>query len=170
MLCTREASNPPVDPPMRADPFDRLVEALDPPLVLVAAATRRAVAACLATYSTPCGGEPPRYCVFLPKQHAAYEVARRAGHLVVHFLDRRDGAVAEAFAAEPDEGEDPFTALRWRSAPDGRTPRLADADAWLFGKVVGRHDVGDHVGFVVETARARAPRRLRPLHASDLGA
>jgi flavin reductase (DIM6/NTAB) family NADH-FMN oxidoreductase RutF len=169
MLWTREASNPPVGPPMSADPFDRLMDRLDRPLVLVTAAARRQVAACIAAFSSQCGLVPPRYCVYLPKDHAAYEVARRAGHLMVHFLDRGDREVVHAFEDGRDEAPvDVFAALRWRRGPDGRTPRLADAEAWLFGKVVGRHDVGDHVGFVVEPIKARAPRKLRPLLAGDV--
>jgi flavin reductase (DIM6/NTAB) family NADH-FMN oxidoreductase RutF len=162
--------------------FDRLMEAFDQPVVVVAAASRRGAAACVVSFSSQCSVDPPRYCVYLPKDHGAYEVARRAGHLMVHFLDRRQHDVATALATVPHEGRDtaaddepgtdrPATGaspLRWRPGPDGRTPRLHGVDAWLFGRVADRHDTGDHVGFVLAPQRVRVPRRMRLLGARDL--
>jgi flavin reductase (DIM6/NTAB) family NADH-FMN oxidoreductase RutF len=159
---------------MRGEPFERLMAALEHPLVVVAAAHRRGSAACVVGFSSQCSVDPPRYCVYLPTEHRAYEIARRAGHLMVHFLDRRQHALASLVDAGSRTGPDVDAAaegapgLRWRTGPDGRTPRLHGVDAWLFGRVVARHEAGDHVGFVLDPVRARVPRRLRPLAARDL--
>ena len=157
---------------MKPSAFDRLMGSLDHPMVIVTAASRRAVGGCLVGFSVQCSLDPPRYCVFLSKANHTYEVARRAGHLMVHFLDRRQHDLAALFGehsdapdpdADPDDTVSKFDLVTWRPGPDSRTPRLADVDAWLFGKVVSRHDAGDHVGFVLDPVRVRTPRRLRPL-------
>jgi flavin reductase (DIM6/NTAB) family NADH-FMN oxidoreductase RutF len=155
MLANRGSSRVPVR--MKATPFERLMAAFDPPLVVVTAASRRSVAGCLVEFSTQCSVEPPRYCVYVAKAGPDYDVLRRAGHLMVHFLDRRQTDIAAAVE------EASLSAVRWRTGPDGRTPQLTAVDAWLFGRVVGRHDAGDHVAIVVDPLRERVPRRLRPL-------
>jgi flavin reductase (DIM6/NTAB) family NADH-FMN oxidoreductase RutF len=164
---------------MKPTAFERLMGALDHPMVIVTAASRRAIGGCLVGFSVQCSMDPPRYCVFLSKANHTYEVARRAGHLMVHFLDRRQHDLAALFGehsdepdpdrAEPDaEPFDKFAHVAWRAGPDGRTPRLTDVDAWLFGKVVSRHDAGDHVAFVLDPVRTRTPRRLRQLGFQDV--
>jgi flavin reductase (DIM6/NTAB) family NADH-FMN oxidoreductase RutF len=151
---------------MKVPPFERLMASLDQPMVVVTAATRRAVAGCLVGFSAQCGSDPPRYCVFIAKANPAYDVMRRAGHVMVHFLDRRQADVATAFETGATLGggdvEDGLP-LPWRPGPDGRTPRLTAIDTWVFGRVVGRHDIGDHVAFVLDPLRERVPRRVRPL-------
>jgi flavin reductase (DIM6/NTAB) family NADH-FMN oxidoreductase RutF len=149
---------------MKREPFQRLMDTIEQPLVLVTAAHRRASTACLVTFSSQCSLEPPRYCLYVPKHEAAYDVVRRAAHLLAHFLDRRQRDLAAMLAA----GEDVFAAAEWRAGPDGRTPQLRGVDAWLFGRVTARHEVGDHGGFVLDPARIRVPRRLRLLARDDL--
>jgi flavin reductase (DIM6/NTAB) family NADH-FMN oxidoreductase RutF len=169
---------------MKPTAFDRLTGGLDHPMVVVTAASRRVVAGCLVGFSTQCSMDPPRYCVFLSKANHTYEIARKAGHLMVHFLDHRQHDLAALFGehsaydgadvtddrggAPPGAPVDKFAAVRWRPGPDGRTPRLTDVDAWLFGRVVSRHDAGDHVAFVLDPVRTRAPRRLRQLGFQDV--
>jgi hypothetical protein len=58
--------------------------------------------------------------------------------------------------------EDGFP-LPGRPGPDGRTPCLTAVDTRVFGRVFGRHDIGDHVAFVLDPLRERVPRRVRPL-------
>jgi flavin reductase (DIM6/NTAB) family NADH-FMN oxidoreductase RutF len=160
---------------MKPSAFDRLMGSLDRPMVIVTAAHRRAIGGCLVGFSVQCSMDPPRYCVFLSKANHTYEVARRAGHLLVHFLDRRQHELAALFGEhtdEPDPGEDEpvdkWDVVTWRPGPDGRTPRLADVDAWIFAKVVSRHDAGDHVAFILDPVRVRTPRRLRQLGYQDV--
>jgi flavin reductase (DIM6/NTAB) family NADH-FMN oxidoreductase RutF len=182
MLTAREGSTGD-DRRVSEQAFDRLMDAFDQPVVVVTAASRRAGAACVVSFSSRCSVDPPRYCVWIPKAHAAHDVVRRAGHAMVHFLDRRQRDLAAAVTtahgladgADEDDGGDAFAAaagaaagLRWRPGPDGRTPRLHGVDAWLFGRVVGRHDAGDHLGLVLAPQRLRVPRRVRLLGAQDL--
>jgi flavin reductase (DIM6/NTAB) family NADH-FMN oxidoreductase RutF len=144
---------------VKGDAFERLLATLDHPLVVVSAASRRGVGACLVSFWSPCSVDPPRCCVYVPGDDPAHEVVRRATHVMVHFLERRRHDLAGAL--------DPTDASQWRTGPDGRTPRLRDVDAWFLGRVVGRHESGDHTGVVLEAVRSRAPRRWRPLYASD---
>jgi flavin reductase (DIM6/NTAB) family NADH-FMN oxidoreductase RutF len=147
----------------RASTFERLVRALEHPTVVVTAAARLEMAGCLVGFSSQCSIDPPRYCVFLSKHDRAYGVARRASHLLVHFLGRRQHALAEHFGERTSDVTDTFDKVRWKPGPDGRTPLLTDVDTWLFGKVTSRHDAGDHVAFVLDPQRARLARRFRQL-------
>ena len=82
---------------MKPTAFERLMGGLDHPMVVVTAASRRAIGGCLVGFSTQCSLDPPRYCVFLSKANHTYEVARKAGHLMVHFLDHRQHDLAALF-------------------------------------------------------------------------
>lgn len=141
---------------------------LDHPIAIVTAATRRETNGCLAGFFTRSGIEPPRLTVYLAKREPTCAVARKAPHLMVHVLNRRQHDLAACFASREDAEVDPLEQVRWRPGPDGRTPRLVDVDAWIFGKVVSRHDTGDHLGFVLDPLRVREPRRLRQLGSRDV--
>jgi flavin reductase (DIM6/NTAB) family NADH-FMN oxidoreductase RutF len=159
------------DPAMRPSAFERVVGALDYPMVVVTAASRGLIAGCLVGFQTQCSMEPPRLCVFLSRANHTHAVARKASHLMVHFLDHRQHDLAAHFGevtgdpAAPDHG-DKFAGVR--PGPDKRTPKLADVDAWVFGKIRDRFDGGDHEAFLLEPVRAGAPRRLRQLGFQDV--
>ncbi|HEX7096935.1 MAG TPA: flavin reductase family protein [Acidimicrobiales bacterium] len=153
---------------MRRSAFDRLMTSLDHPMAIVTAATRREAAGCLVGFFTQCSIDPPRLCVYLSKPNHTYRVARRASHLMVHFPGRRQRDLAALFGEQTGDEVDKFACVRWRPGPDGRTPRLLDVDAWVFGKVIGRHDAGDHVAHVLEPLRVRAPRKVRQLGYQDV--
>jgi flavin reductase (DIM6/NTAB) family NADH-FMN oxidoreductase RutF len=143
--------------------FDRLTSSLEYPMVIVTAATRRDIAGCLVGFHTQCSLDPPRYCVYLSTANHTYRVARRASHLLVHFLDRRQHELAQHFGELTGDEVDKFASVRWRPGPDGRTPRLVDVDTWLFGRVERRHDAGDHVAFVLDLVHTRRARRFSQL-------
>jgi flavin reductase (DIM6/NTAB) family NADH-FMN oxidoreductase RutF len=148
---------------MRRNPFERLTSALEHPIVVVTAANRREASGCLVAFSSQCSIDPPRYCVFLSKANHTYGVARRASHLLVHFLDHRQHRLAALFGEETADEVDRFADVRWKPGPDGRTPLLTDVDTWMHGKVIDRCDAGDHVAFVLDPLRVRSPRRFRQL-------
>lgn len=141
--------------------------ALDHPVAIVTAATRREAGGCVAAFFTRSGIDPPRLTVYLAKREPVCALARKAAHLMVHVLGHRQHDLAACFADHSDESA-PLDRVRWRPGPDGRTPRLVDVDAWIFGKVVSRHDSGDHIGFVLEPLRVRDPRKLRQLGSRDV--
>lgn len=141
-------------------------------MAIVTVATRREASGCLAGFFTRSGIDPPRLTVYLPKRAPACALARKAAHVMVHVLGHRQHDLAACFADPAGDAAedlpDPLDRVRWRPGPDGRTPRLVDVDAWIFGKVVSRHDTGDHIGFVLDPLRVREPRRLRQLGSRDV--
>jgi flavin reductase (DIM6/NTAB) family NADH-FMN oxidoreductase RutF len=158
---------------MRATAFDRLMSSLEHPMAVVTAATRRESSGCLVGFWTRCSLDPVRLCVFISRQNHTHGVARRASHLLVHFLDHRQHDLARHFgshAGHPDVEEQPdtFAGVGWRPGPDGRTPKLDGVDAWVLGRVRDRVDGGDHEGFVLEPVRARSPRRFRQLGSREV--
>jgi len=137
-------------------------------MAVVTAASRGEIAGCLVGFQTQCSLDPPRLCVFLSRATYTQTVARKASHLMVHFLDQRQHDLASHFGehtGDPTSPEhvDKFATVRWRPGPDKRTPKLTDVDAWVFGKIRDRFDGGDHEAFLLDPVRAGAPRRVRQL-------
>jgi len=148
---------------MRSNALERLTGSLDYPMLVVTAATRRERSGCLVSFFTQCSIDPPRFCVYLSEANHTYLVARRATHLLVHFLDRKQHDLAASFGESTGDVVDKFDGVRWRPGPDGRTPRLTEVDAWMFGRIERRVDGGDHRGHVLEPLQVRWPRRFRAL-------
>jgi flavin reductase (DIM6/NTAB) family NADH-FMN oxidoreductase RutF len=48
---------------------------------------------------------------------------------------------------------DKFTRCSWDPAPDG-TPLLRDCPGRFLGQILAQHDLGDHLGFLVEVMEA----------------
>lgn len=153
---------------MRAAGVDRLVASLDYPMIVVTAASRREVTGCLVGFFTQCSLDPVRFAVYLSKANHTFPIARRCSHLMLHFLDRKQHAMASHFGQLTGDEVDKFAGLEWKPGPDGRTPRLADVDAWVFGRVVDRRDAGDHVAHILEPVAAKSPRRFRQLGFQDV--
>ncbi|MFI5664470.1 flavin reductase family protein [Streptomyces sp. NPDC051684] len=127
---------------------DAFVECLDPELCVVTAEADGERAGCLVGFSSQCSIEPVRYVVWLSKANRTHRVAKEAGHLAVHLLGRDQYALARLFGGESGDRVDKFATVEWGRGPHG-TVVLGTARAWLVGRVVGRFDGGDHVGFVL---------------------
>jgi flavin reductase (DIM6/NTAB) family NADH-FMN oxidoreductase RutF len=153
---------------MRSSAFERLTSSLNYPMLVVTAASRREIGGCLVGFFSQCSIDPPRFCVYISEANHTYGVARRASHLLVHFLDRRQHDLAAHFGELSGDTVDKFDGVPWRPGPDGRTPRIGGVDAWLFGRIEGRHSGGDHRGFVLEPLQVRCPRRFRQLDYQDV--
>jgi flavin reductase (DIM6/NTAB) family NADH-FMN oxidoreductase RutF len=139
-----------------------LVAMANSAMVVVTAATARSRGGCLMGFHTQSSIDPCRYTVYLSKKNHTVRVARRASHLVVHFLDEQQRDLASVFGelTDDDAGVDKFARVPWHPGPDGRTPLLDGVDAWLFGRIVARRNAdGDHVAYVLAPEAARAPRR-----------
>jgi flavin reductase (DIM6/NTAB) family NADH-FMN oxidoreductase RutF len=153
---------------MRGSALERLVSSLDYPMIVVTAASRREVTGCLVGFFSQCSMDPIRLAVFLSKANHTFPIARRASHLMIHFLDRKQHGLASHFGELTGDEADKFEGVRWKTGPDGRTPRLTDVDAWVFGRVIDRRDTGDHVAHILEPVSAKSPRRLRQLGFQDV--
>ena len=129
---------------------------LDPPMVIVTAATpdgRRS--GCLVGFWTQCSIHPPRVLACISKKNHTYDVAAAAPVLAVHWLADDDRWLAELFGGETGDEIDKFERCSWRPGPGG-VPVLDGVTGWVAGPVLDRHDLGDHVGFLVAAEEGAA--------------
>ncbi len=132
-----------------ATAFEALVADLDYPMFVVTAAADGRRAGCLVGFATQCSMAPARLLLCISKRNFTFDVAARAGVLVVHFLGREDLEVARLFGSETGDEVDKFARCRWQPGPGG-APVLEAGRGWTAGNVLEQVPFGDHVGFVVE--------------------
>jgi flavin reductase (DIM6/NTAB) family NADH-FMN oxidoreductase RutF len=153
--------------------FDRLVNRLDLPMLIVTAEADGQRAGCLVGFATQCSIDPPRFLLCLSRRNHTFGVAARSGTLVTHVLGPEHRELASLFGEQTGDEVDKFARCRWRPGPGG--PVLEACQHWFAGRVLDRFEVGDHVAFLVEPAAAAAGRiggqlsfqdvrRLRPGH------
>ncbi|HEY0448427.1 flavin reductase family protein [Actinophytocola sp.] len=133
--------------------FDALVGGLDYPMFIVTATDGERRAGCLVGFATQCGIDPPRFMVWLSKNNHTHDVARRAGLLAVHVPTSADRALAELFGSRTGHEVDKFALCDWHPGAGG-VPVLADCPQWFVGRVLSRHDTGDHEGFLLDVVDA----------------
>jgi flavin reductase (DIM6/NTAB) family NADH-FMN oxidoreductase RutF len=129
--------------------FQDLVAQLDYPMLIVTAATDGERAGCLVGFSTQCSMDPARFLVCLSKRNHTFRVARHADVLVVHFLAPADYELSVLFGEQTGDAVDKFARCAWTPGP-GAAPVLDGTRGWFAGRVLARHDLGDHVGFVLD--------------------
>ena len=144
-----EADPEPSRDSVATDEFDRFVGGLDYPVFVVTTAHRGAQAGCLVGFTTQVSIHPPRLLVCLSVQNRTYDVARHAPMLAVHLLPPSRHELAELFGGETGDEVDKFSRCCWRPGPGG-VPLLEDCDRRMVGRVIDRHPLGDHVGFLLE--------------------
>lgn len=125
-----------------ADAFERCVAGLDGPMVVVTVAVGTERSGCLVGFSSQCSIDPARYAVFLSVRNHTAGVAARSELMVVHVLRPGDVALARLFGETTGDNVSKFDACAWRAGPGG-VPVLEGCD-WFVGRIVERHDVGDH--------------------------
>lgn len=144
---------------MSEDDFEVLTSAIDYPMFVVTCADGEGGgrAGCLVGFATQCSIEPPLYLVCISKPNHTEKVASRADYLGVHLLasDQRD--VAELFGSHSGDEIDKFERCRWDAGPGG-VPLLAECPNRFVGRIVDRHENGDHVGYVLAVVDATADR------------
>jgi flavin reductase (DIM6/NTAB) family NADH-FMN oxidoreductase RutF len=149
------------------DDFDRFVDGLDYPMLVVTVAHDGERSGCLVGFATQCSIDPPRLLVCLSKANHTYRLAEGAGLLAVHLPARDQHDLAELFGGETEDEVDKFARCDWTEGP-GSTPLLATPRR-LVGRVLGRHDLGDHVGFVLDPVTAEHLDDRPPLTLAMVG-
>lgn len=145
-----------------SEAFDRLVGLLDYPMFVVTTRADGQPAGCLVGFTSQVSISPPRFLVGLSKNNHTFRVAQRATHLAVHLLDRRHRALARLFGSETGDKINKFDRCAWRAGPEG-LPVLTDSTGWFAGRIQGRFDLGDHVGFLLQPIAGSAPDRFDEL-------
>ncbi|WP_318211734.1 MULTISPECIES: flavin reductase family protein [unclassified Streptomyces] len=135
------------------DPF---TDGLDGPMYVVTAAADGEPAGCLVGFASQCSIDPPRFAVWLSVANRTYRVAREAEYLTVHLLHRDERALAELFGEETGDRVDKFAKVGWRPGEAG-SPVLEQLSTWFTGRIEGRVDGGDHMGFVLAPVAVSPP-------------
>lgn len=136
--------------------FEKLVSLLDYPMFVVTTNADGRSAGCLVGFASQVSIGPPRFLVGLSKRNHTYRVAQHAEHLAVHLVPRGHCELARLFGSETGDTTDKFAQCGWAPGPHG-LPILDDAAGWFAGAVLGRFDLGDHVGFLLEPVAGQAP-------------
>ncbi|MGN6258420.1 MAG: flavin reductase family protein [Solirubrobacterales bacterium] len=129
--------------------FDDLVGGLDYPMFIVTTRADGEMAGCLVGFATQCSIDPPRFLVCLSEKNRTCRVARGAEALAVHFVPSTAEDLAELFGGETGDEVEKFSQCAWHSGPKD-LPILDECDNWFVGAILERHDLGDHVGFLLD--------------------
>jgi flavin reductase (DIM6/NTAB) family NADH-FMN oxidoreductase RutF len=142
---------------------------LDVPMIVVTASDGARTAGCLVGFSGQSSIDPLRYVVYLSKLNHTYRVARRATHLMVHFLARDQLDLARHFGELTGDQTAKFDGVRFAPGPDGSTPRLTECGTHLWARIEHRHHRdGDHAAFVLAPVSMRTARDFEPLRFHDV--
>jgi flavin reductase (DIM6/NTAB) family NADH-FMN oxidoreductase RutF len=131
------------------DEFATFVAGLDYPMFVVTAAADGRRAGCLVGFTTQASIDPPRLLVCLSERNHTFEVAQRAQFLGVHVVEPGQHWLAELFGGTSGDEVDKFARCAWFSGPEG-LPLLQECPRRLVGRVLERHPLGDHVGFLLQ--------------------
>ena len=153
---------------MGTDPFDQLMAATDPAMVVVTAAAGDERSGCLVGFHTQTSIDPHRHAVLISKANHTFDVAVRATHLAVHFLTEADHELASAFGTLTGDRVDKFARVPWRRGPQG-VPVLTACDHGLVGRKVSLlDDGGDHVAVTLDPVEVWSRGTFHPLRLSDV--
>ena len=142
--------------------FEKLVSMLDYPMFVVTTSAGGTRAGCLVGFTSQVSIGPPRFLVGLSNKNQTYRVAQDATHLAVHLLPRTHRELARLFGSETGDRVDKFSRCGWHEGPHG-LPVLDDAAGWFVGEVLGRYELGDHIGHLLEPVAGDAPERFDEL-------
>jgi flavin reductase (DIM6/NTAB) family NADH-FMN oxidoreductase RutF len=154
------------------------LSAFDSPALVVTARSERGRSGCIAAFATQCSIYPPRLLVCLSVLNKTTEVAERAESIGVHLLRSDQAQIAALFGEETGDEIDKLATVRWHAGKLG-APILDDCAAAFEGSVVGRLQLGDHVGYLLDVVDSddlprdedvmmrSAIERLDPGHPAD---
>jgi len=142
--------------------FEKLVSMLDYPMYVVTTRAGDHRAGCLVGFTSQVSIGPPRFLVGLSDKNRTYRIAQDATHLAVHLLPRTHRELARLFGSETGDRTDKFAKAQWHEGPHG-LPILDDAAGWFVGEVLGRYELGDHIGHLLEPVDGDAPEEFEQL-------
>jgi len=148
--------------------FAQLAHAVPGAALVVTAAAGGDREGCLVGFATQASIHPPRLLVCLSVQNATFETAEVATHLGVHVVPAGRRDLAELFGGETGDEVDKFARCRWENGPGGE-PLLLGCPMRLSGRILDRHPLGDHVGFLLEPVAVWAVEPFEPLDIRQAG-
>jgi flavin reductase (DIM6/NTAB) family NADH-FMN oxidoreductase RutF len=147
--------------------FNALMGGLDYPMFIVTATDGTRRAGCLVGFAAQCGISPSRFMVWLSKNNHTYSVAGHTDVVAVHVPSSDATELAVLFGSRTGFEVDKFTRCAWRDGPAG-VPLLVECPRWFIGRIVGRHDTGDHVGLLLEPTAVGATTAAGQLGFQDV--
>jgi flavin reductase (DIM6/NTAB) family NADH-FMN oxidoreductase RutF len=139
--------------------FKSLIAHLDNQMLIVTTAVGEERSGCLVGFATQCSINPTRFLVCLSKKNHTYRIAAAGAEvLVVHLPRMADLEVARHFGALTGDEVDKFVGIDWQPGPGG-APVLTGLD-WFCGHVHEQHDLGDHMGFVLDVSELGSAARV----------
>jgi flavin reductase (DIM6/NTAB) family NADH-FMN oxidoreductase RutF len=117
---------------------------------------------CLVGFATQASIHPPRLLVCISVKNATFQTAELATHLGVHLIPADRVDLAEVFGGETGDDVDKFAGRRVEAGPGGE-PLLVECPLRLSGRILDRHPLGDHVGYLLEPAAVWADEGGEPL-------
>lgn len=154
------------------DRLGAIATSLDPPMLVVTAASDHENAGCLVGFHSQTSIDPDRYGVWLSKANHTWRVAHLSTHLAVHFLHADDLDLARHFGTLTGDEVDKFAGVAHRLGPAG-VPVLEACPHVLVGRrreVIDSH--GDHSCVILESESVSWPsvtgERFRPLRLSEV--
>ncbi len=137
-----------------AKTFLRLAGSLDYPVFIVtAAADGERREGCVIGFASQTSFRPARFLACLSRANRTFRLAQDVEALAVHLIPREAGDLVELFGGETGDEVDKFARCEWTAGPRG-LPILARCPSWFAGAIVARHDLGDHMGFLLEPFEA----------------
>jgi flavin reductase (DIM6/NTAB) family NADH-FMN oxidoreductase RutF len=137
-----------------AKTFLKLAGTLDYPLFIVTAADGERREGCVIGFATQTSFDPPRFLACLSRANRTFRFAQDVDALAVHLVPRGADELVELFGGETGDDIDKFARCSWSAGPRG-LPILDDCPSWFAGAICARHDLGDHVGHLLEPIDAR---------------
>ncbi len=136
--------------------FLELAGSLDYALFIVTTSAGERREGCVIGFATQTSFHPPRFLACLSRENRTYRfaLAHHVDAFAVHLIPRARARLAELFGGETGDEIDKFARCAWRPGPRG-LPILDDCPSWFAGAICERHELGDHVGFVLEPFAAR---------------
>ncbi len=132
-----------------AKTFLRLAGSLDYPVFIVTAADGERREGCIIGFASQTSFRPARFLACLSRANRTFRLAQDAEALAVHLVPRHAEDLVELFGGETGDDIDKFARCEWTAGPRG-LPVLARCRSWFAGTIVARHDLGDHMGFLLE--------------------
>jgi flavin reductase (DIM6/NTAB) family NADH-FMN oxidoreductase RutF len=138
-----------------AQDFNGLVGELDYPMFIVTTRKGEQLAGCLIGFATQCSIDPPRFLVCLSEKNRTTRLAQEAEAVAVHFVPASANDLAELFGGQTGDEVDKFAECAWHEGPRG-LPILDECDNWFAGAILARHDLGDHIAFLLDPIEAHS--------------
>jgi flavin reductase (DIM6/NTAB) family NADH-FMN oxidoreductase RutF len=134
--------------------FNALAGDLEYPMFIVTARAGEEPLGCLVGFATQLSIDPPRFVIGLAHANHTYRRGADSELFAVHFVPEHAADLAELFGGETADEVDKFARCAWHDGPQ-RVPILDGCANWFVGRVLWRHDAGDHDAILLEPVAAQ---------------